>query len=154
MPNAFPYSIGIPRQANAANRTNLRHKGAAKRLHWRQSTAVAHFSFKNFFTSIGIPRQPIEQTHDTKREEALRHLEKYQQSVKKLHDKNARREHSGRGDWVLRENWMTHRAKVEAWEGPFIVEKTGPKGYYVLKTLSGDFLPKPWNATRLRKFYH
>ncbi|KAF9611638.1 hypothetical protein IFM89_034109 [Coptis chinensis] len=60
------------------------------------------------------------------------------------------------GDWVLRRKLddPSGGKLSKAWEGPFIVEKTGPKGYYVLKTLSRDFLPKPWNATRLRKFYH
>ncbi|KAF9603012.1 hypothetical protein IFM89_033639 [Coptis chinensis] len=35
MPNVFLYSTGIPRQADAANRTNLQHKGAAKRTNLR-----------------------------------------------------------------------------------------------------------------------
>ena len=40
------------------------------------------------------------------------------------------------------------------WEGPYRVVKTVGTGTYQLENLDGIAVPRPWNATNLRMYYH
>ena len=40
------------------------------------------------------------------------------------------------------------------WKGPYRVTKIVGTGAYQLENLDGTAVPRPWNATNLRMYYH
>ncbi|KAF5192961.1 hypothetical protein FRX31_017452 [Thalictrum thalictroides] len=92
---------------------------------------------------------------DEVRDEALQHVTKYQDDMKRRYDRKVRLRSFKPNDWVLRRvtRVQDQRKLSENWEGPYIIDRLASKGAYFLKTLEGDIIEKPWNAYHLRKFY-
>ncbi|KAL5698033.1 hypothetical protein ACHQM5_029121 [Ranunculus cassubicifolius] len=89
------------------------------------------------------------------RDAAVKHHTADQEEIKKRYDKKVKRREFKVGDWVLRKvSRLTQQGKLdENWQGPYIVEKVGTKGAYILKDMEGARLDYPWNATHLKLFY-
>ena len=89
------------------------------------------------------------------RDAAVKHHTAYQEEIKTCYDKKVKRREFKVGDWVLRKvSRLTQQGKLdENWQGPYIVEKVGPIGAYILKDMEGARLDYLWNATHLKLFY-
>jgi len=62
----------------------------------------------------------------------------------------------GPGDlvWRMCSEARKHEGKFSAnWEGPFRILATTGKGAYRLERLSGQAIPRTWNATHLKFYY-
>lgn len=63
------------------------------------------------------------------------------------------------GDLVLRKNEASHAEPTGKlsphWEGPYIVSDATKSGSYMLTTVDGKLLPRPWHISNLnlRRFY-
>ncbi|KAF5192139.1 Gypsy retrotransposon integrase-like protein [Thalictrum thalictroides] len=92
---------------------------------------------------------------DETRDEALQHLVKYQEAMKRNYDKKVHLRSFKPGDWVLRRvTRLQDQGKLgENWDDHFIIECLASKGAYFLRSLGGDLLDKPWSGYHLRKFY-
>ena len=92
---------------------------------------------------------------DEARDVALAHSAKYQQALRRYHDRNVKSRSFDVGDLVLRRiqsNEGRHKL-TPPWEGPFIVARLLRPGSYKLKTLEGQEVGNAWNISQLRKFY-
>jgi hypothetical protein len=80
---------------------------------------------------------------------------RYQQTLRRYHDKAIRHRSFAVGDLVLRriltgEGW--HKLSP-LWEGPFIVAEVTRPGSYRLTQMDGTKIGNSWNIEHLRKFY-
>jgi hypothetical protein len=80
---------------------------------------------------------------------------RYQQTLRRYHDKAIRHRSFVVGDLVLRrilmgEGW--HKLSP-LWEGPFVVAEVTRPGSYRLTQMDGTEIGNSWNIEHLRKFY-
>jgi hypothetical protein len=80
---------------------------------------------------------------------------RYQQTLRRYHDKTIRHRSFVVGDFVLRqiltgEEW--HKLSP-LWEGPFMVSEVTWPGSYRLTQMDGTEVGNSWNIEHLRKFY-
>lgn len=80
---------------------------------------------------------------------------KYQQDLRRYHDRQVRARSFNVGDLVLRRVMTTKdRHKLSPpWEGPYIIAQVLLPGTYKLKDSDGNILTNAWNIEKLRKFY-
>jgi transposase InsO family protein len=92
---------------------------------------------------------------DEARDLALLHSAKYQQSLRRYHDRNVRGRAFSVGDLVLRRVQSTKgRHKLSApWEGPFTIDQVLRPGTYKIKDARDRVLANAWNIEQLRLFY-
>lgn len=92
---------------------------------------------------------------DETRLQAIEHILKYQEAIKKRYDKKVKQRSFQQGDWVLRRAVrMSEQTKLDSnWKGPYIIDEVAPKGAYFLRTVDGERLALPWNAIHLKMFY-
>lgn len=86
---------------------------------------------------------------DETREQAVRHIQKDQEEIKKRYDKLIKRRDFRVSDWVLqRITMLSEQGRLdENWKGTYIVNEIGHKGAYILGIFKADFLEHPWNAS-------
>jgi len=80
---------------------------------------------------------------------------KYQQDLRRYHDRQVRSRSLNVGDLVLR-RVMDTRGKhklTPPWEGPYIIAKVLRPGSYKLKDSDGNIFTNAWNIENLRRFY-
>ena len=80
---------------------------------------------------------------------------KYQQDLRRYHDRQVRSRSLNIGDLVLR-RVMDTRGKhkfTPLWEGPYIIAKVLWPGSYKLKDSDGNIFTNAWNIENLRRFY-
>jgi transposase InsO family protein len=92
---------------------------------------------------------------EEKRLQAAAHAAKYQQAVRRYHQRYVRPRTLEVGDLVLRRilNRVGMNKLSPTWEGPFRVIEVCRPGCVRLATEEGEELPHPWNIEHLRKFY-
>jgi hypothetical protein len=80
---------------------------------------------------------------------------RYQQTLRRYHDKAVRHRSFAVGDLVLRQILMGEgRHKLSPlWEGPFNVSEVTRLGSYRLTQMDGTKVGNSWNIEHLRKFY-
>jgi hypothetical protein len=80
---------------------------------------------------------------------------RYQQTLRRYHDKAVRQRSFSVGDLVLcRILTGEGRHKLSpSWEGPFIVAEVTRPGSYRLTQMDGTEIGNSWNIEHLRKFY-
>jgi hypothetical protein len=80
---------------------------------------------------------------------------RYQQTLRRYHDKTIRHRSFAVGDLVLRRILMGEgRHKLSPlWEGPFMVAEVTRPGSYRLTQMDGTEIGNSWNIEHLRKFY-
>ena len=85
---------------------------------------------------------------------SLQHA-RYEQQLKRYHDRNVQERDFNIGDLVLRRIQSTTGAhKLSSrWEGPFIVSRVVVPGTYWLQREDGTDVGNPWNIEHLRRFY-
>ena len=89
------------------------------------------------------------------RDVALLNSARYQQTLRRYHDRHVRKRNLDVGDLVLRrrqDNKGRHKL-TPPWEGPFIVAEVLKPGTYKLKNDKGEILTNAWNIEQLRHFY-
>jgi hypothetical protein len=107
-----------------------------------------------------------EQSNNTARENTLDQLEeardialllsaRYQQNLRRYHDKHVRRRDLHIGDLVL---WRSQSNKgrhklTPPWEGPYIIAEVLKPGTYKLSNKKGEIFTNAWNIEQLRRFY-
>jgi hypothetical protein len=107
-----------------------------------------------------------EQNNDAARENALDQLEeardiallhsaRYQQNLRRYHNKHVRRRDLHVGDLVL---WQGQSKKgrhklTPPWEGPNIVAEVLQPGTFNLSNEKGEIFTNAWNIQQLRRFY-
>jgi hypothetical protein len=116
----------------------------------------------------GSPRLKAynEQNNDATREDALDQLEKaryvtllhparYQQSLRRYHDKLVRRRDLNVDDLVLRrsQNNKGRHKLTPPWEGPYIIAEVLKPGTYKLSNEKGEIFTNAWNIEQLRRFF-
>jgi hypothetical protein len=82
-------------------------------------------------------------------------LARYQQTLRRYHDKVVRHRFFAVGDLVLRRIISGEgRHKLSPlWEGPFIVSEVTRLGSYQLTQMDGTEVGNSWNIEHLRNFY-
>ena len=93
---------------------------------------------------------------EERRRNAQARSSEYHKRVKKVFDKKVLPRSFCQGDLVLRSIEATgkHIRKLDPkWEGPFKVAQACGNGAYKLETLTGDPIPRSWNALHLKKFF-
>ena len=80
---------------------------------------------------------------------------KYQQGLRRYHNRNVRGRAFLVGDLVLRKIQTTqNRHKLSPiWEGPFIIAEVTRPGAYRLQRKDGSLVDNSWNIEQLRPFY-
>jgi hypothetical protein len=80
---------------------------------------------------------------------------RYQQTLRRYHDKAVRHWSFGVGDLVLRRILTGERQHKLSplWEGPFIVLEVTRPGSYQFTRMDGMEVGNSWNIEHLRKFY-
>jgi hypothetical protein len=80
---------------------------------------------------------------------------RYQQTLRRYHDKAVRHQSFVIGDLVLQRVLMREgRHKLSPpWEGPFIIAEVTRPGSYRLTQMDGTEVGNSWNIEDLRKFY-
>jgi hypothetical protein len=80
---------------------------------------------------------------------------RYQQTLRRYHDKAVRHWSFGVGDLVLRRilTEERHHKLSPLWEGPFIVLEVTRPGSYQFTRMDGMEVGNSWNIEHLRKFY-
>ena len=89
------------------------------------------------------------------RDMALLHSARYQQKLRRYHDKRVRKRDFQVGDLVLRrrqDNRGRHKL-TPPWEGPYIVAEVLKPGTYKLADGEGATFTNAWNIEQLRRFY-
>jgi hypothetical protein len=92
---------------------------------------------------------------EEERQNAVIQSARYQQTLRRYHDKVVRRRSFSVGDLVLRQILTGEgRHKLSPlWEGPFIVAEVTRPGSYRLTQMDGREIGNSWNIEHLRKFY-
>uniref|UniRef100_A0A2N9GN13 Integrase catalytic domain-containing protein n=1 Tax=Fagus sylvatica TaxID=28930 RepID=A0A2N9GN13_FAGSY len=96
---------------------------------------------------------------EERREQAMIRLASYQQQLKKGYNKNIRPRSFQQGDLVLRKVLSNTKKPTDGklgpnWEGPYRVRFVTGTGAYHLEDLNSLPLPRPWNVSNLRKYFH
>jgi hypothetical protein len=80
---------------------------------------------------------------------------RYNQTLRRYHQRFMHNRELGVGDLVLRRvlNQEGLHKLSPSWKGPFKVTEVCRPGYVRLTTTEGVPLPNPWNIEHLRKFY-
>uniref|UniRef100_A0A2N9I0Z3 Integrase catalytic domain-containing protein n=1 Tax=Fagus sylvatica TaxID=28930 RepID=A0A2N9I0Z3_FAGSY len=96
---------------------------------------------------------------EERREQAMIRLASYQQQLKKGYNKNIRPRSFQQGDLVLRKVLGNTKNPTDGklgpnWEGPYRVRFVTGTGAYHLEDLNSLPLPRPWNVSNLRKYFH
>ena len=105
-------------------------------------------------TNKGGPRRASPSTVGA-RSVALLHAAKYQQAMRRYHDRNVKSRTLQVGDLVLRRvqsNKGRHKLSPP-WEGPFIVDRVLRPGTVKLKDEDGRPISNAWNIEQLRRFF-
>jgi hypothetical protein len=92
---------------------------------------------------------------EEKRLNVVIHSARYQQTLRRYHDKAVRHRSFAMGDLVLlrvltREGW--HKLSPP-WEGPFIIAEVTRSVSYRLTQMDDTEVGNSWNIEHLRKFY-
>ena len=96
---------------------------------------------------------------DERREQALIRLGSYQQQLRKDYNKNVRPRSFQQRDLVLRKVLWSTKNPTEGklgpnWEGPYRVRSLTGTGAYHSEDLDSIPLPRSWNISNLRKYFH
>ena len=86
---------------------------------------------------------------------ALLNSARYQQKLRRYHDKHVRKRDLNVGDLVLRRrqsNQGCHKL-TPPWEGPYVVAEVLKPGTYKLADEKGAVFTNAWNIEQLRRFY-
>jgi hypothetical protein len=75
---------------------------------------------------------------------------RYQQTLRRYHNKTMRRRSFAVGDLVT---WEGRHKLSPLWEGPFIVAEVTRPGSYRLTQMDSTEIGNSWNIEHLRKFY-
>ena len=83
----------------------------------------------------------------------------YQQRLANLHNRHIKPRTFLRRDLVLRRVFKNTANPVDGkfqpnWEGPYMVVRVRTVGSYALSRPEGFAVPRMWNATHLKKYYH
>jgi transposase InsO family protein len=99
-------------------------------------------------------REDIDLLEERRAQAAVR-AARYQQTLRRYHQRQVRARSLQVGDLVLRR--VQTRENLDKlspmWEGPYLVTGTPRPGCVRLATEDGTPLPNPWNIEHLRKFY-
>ena len=92
---------------------------------------------------------------DEAREVALMHSAKYQQAMRRYHDRHVRNRAFEVGDLVLRrvQDTRGQHKLSPPWEGPYIVDQVLRPGTFKLRDSDGQVLTNAWNIENLQRFY-
>ena len=88
------------------------------------------------------------------RETTVIHSARYQQTLRRYHERKIRGSILKVGDLVLRRTQSTkEKHKLSPpWEGPYTVTKVIRPGTYLLEDNNGNVLNNTWNIEQLRRF--
>ena len=98
-------------------------------------------------------------TVDELRESAAIYIKSYQRRLANAYNKRVKSQTFQPRDLVLRkvfENTVdpTVGKFQPNWEGPYLVTRSGESGAYALDKFDGTPVPRMWNATHLKRYYH
>ena len=93
---------------------------------------------------------------DEARDVALLHSARYQQTLRRYHDRRVRPRAFSVGDLVIRiiqTKKGKHKLSPPPWEGPYVVTRVIRPGSYKIATPDGQEFTNAWNIEHLRRFY-
>ncbi|XP_059638944.1 uncharacterized protein LOC132281237 [Cornus florida] len=90
---------------------------------------------------------------EEKRDAAVIRLGSYQQTLASSHNKRVKHRDFTLGDLVLKKKVGMVKKMMSPCEGPYRIAKIIGKGAYILETMAGRLVNKPWNATSLKRYY-
>ncbi|XP_028097753.1 uncharacterized protein LOC114297514 [Camellia sinensis] len=96
---------------------------------------------------------------EKRRDWALARMARYQQQLTKSYNQHVQLRHYAPGELVLKK--VLRVAKNPAneklgsnWDDLYQIDSIAGTGTYCLSDITGQSLPRPWNSTHLRKFFH
>jgi hypothetical protein len=92
---------------------------------------------------------------DEARDVALLRSAKYQQALRRYHDRRVRGRAFNVSDlvlWLVQSNKDCHKLPPP-WEGPFSIAEVLLLGSYKLQTPDGEVFASAWNIEQLHRFY-
>jgi hypothetical protein len=106
-------------------------------------------------TPIAIPLRVDIDGLEEARCAALVQSARYQEGIRRYHDRNAKERSFNVGDLILccTQNTEGLHKISSPWEGPFTVAKVTGPGLYRLQTLKGEDISNSWNVDQLCRFY-
>ena len=92
------------------------------------------------------------------REQVLIRLSHYQAQLARFYNKRVHLRQLGVGDLVLRKVMGNTKDPADGklgpnWEGPYIVVGKAGANAYKLRDMDGNFIPRTWNVSNLKKYY-
>ncbi|XXG46965.1 hypothetical protein AAC387_Pa02g1687 [Persea americana] len=95
---------------------------------------------------------------EERREAAAIRLAAYQQQLARGYNPKVKERRFAIGELVLKKTLPGDRDPNDGklapnWQGPFRITSTAGRSAYRLEDMEGKALPRPWNATHLKKFY-
>ncbi|XP_059650718.1 uncharacterized protein LOC132296543 [Cornus florida] len=90
---------------------------------------------------------------EEKRDAAAIRLASYQQTLANSHNKRVKHRDFALGDLVLKKKVGMVKKMMSPWKRPYRIAEVIGKGAYMLETMAGRLVNKPWNATSLKRYY-
>jgi hypothetical protein len=89
------------------------------------------------------------------RDVAMLHSTRYQQSLRRYHDRHVHRRDLNVGDLVLRrsQNNKGRHKLTPPWEGPYIIAEVLKPSTYKLSNEKGEIFTNAWNIEQLCRFF-
>jgi len=88
----------------------------------------------------------------------MKRMAKHKEAMARCYNKKVKVRRFNTGDLILRKESQATKDPSQgklgpAWEGPYEVTRHSKEGFYYLKSLDGQELPRPWNTEHLKKYY-
>ncbi|XP_028124414.1 uncharacterized protein LOC114321449 [Camellia sinensis] len=152
---AYPQSNG---QAEASNKVIL--DGIKKRLEKAKEIDLPTMKSKAFDMGRNDMMLALDLTLiEERRDCALACMGRYQQQLAKSYNQHVQLHRYTPRELVLKKVLPATKNPADGklgpnWDSPYQVDSITRIGAYRLKDMTGRSLPRPWNSTHLRKFYH
>ena len=95
---------------------------------------------------------------DEVRKETMKRMAKHKEVMARYYNRKVKVRKFSAGDLVLKKiskatKDLSQGKLGPAWEGPYEVIFHSKEGFYYLKSLDNQELPRPWNIEHLKKYY-
>jgi len=118
---------------------------------WIEARPISMIKSEDARASLEDAMDQLDEAHNV----AVLRSAKYQQALRRYHDRRVRGQAFNIGDLVLRrvQSSKDHHKLSPPWEGPYVITEVLRPGTYKLKTIDGEVFTNVWNIEQLHRFY-